>query len=268
MTVPLKIKQRPPIRGGLASVAAPLEDVDWRAGVEVRAMPDGELFAVDTCTGDVYDLDGNMLPAKPVDEVGDGFKFLPVTVEKIVQCGPGATQTTIGDIAQQTASGSLDRQVYKMLARSVQFSLAPLASVPSGSDPNNPGGIRTALQGLLDGACGCFNSDPVFHIPRAWMPHFLGDVVRFDESTGTFRFGPHLVSFDCYANQDPSGTYATNPDGSEVWIFATAQPFVAVGEEDSVRVLTREQNNYKALVERHAIVAFDPTCALMSKAAV
>jgi hypothetical protein len=285
VTTPLPIQPRPPIRGGLASVAAPLgiPESEWRVGVEVRSTPDGGVFMWDTCGPGGTNIDtGNAIVEKPVSPVGVGAPFFPVTIEKVVECGPGATQTAIGDIARETARGSLDRQVYKVLARVFQGLLPNLSadgvpggginqyvSTPPGFDSNNPKDLRGTLQELLYSVCDCSNSDPIFHVPRAWMPHFIAqDLVEWDELTGKFWFGPHEVSFDCYFNRDPTGSYATAVDGSEVWIFATARPMVAVSAEDDVRVLERRQNTYTALVERHAIIAFDPTCVRMSKASV
>jgi len=283
VTTPLNITPRPAIRGGLASVSDAMPaGLDWRNGVEARATPDGGVFTWDACEGTAYDLLGEELVGdKPVSDVGAGYKFFPVFAEKIVQCGPGATQTMIGDIARQTAQGSLDRQIHKVLARTMQgviptfgangqngTTIADLATVPGGFDPDAPGDIRGTIQGLLDGVCGCSNSDPVLHIPRAFMPQFLDDIVEWDGASGKFRMGPVEVSFDCYDNVDPAGVYETLTDGSEVWIFATAKPLIAIAEVDDVRVLTREQNNYKVMVERPAIIAFDPTCVFKAKAKV
>lgn len=286
MTTPLPIQPRPPIRGGLASVAAPLPDgTDWRLGVEVRSSPDTDVFVWnDPCNdqGVLLDDFSPLLDNKPVVDAGPAFRFYPIAVGKIVQCGPGATETTIGDIARQQASGSLDRQVHKALAAALHGKLQAVGQygsnfenstsiqtnfvTPDGFDDLNPGNIRGTMQGLLDSVCGCSNSDPVFHIPRAWMPHFIDEIVTWDEATGKFWFGPHEVSFDCYPNE--LVPYTTNPDGSEVWIYATARPMVAVEEEDVTTVLTRSQNNWSVRVERHAIVAFDATCVYAAKATI
>jgi hypothetical protein len=284
VTTPLNIEARPAIRGGLASVAGQLPSgTDWRNGVEITTTPDDGVFTWDTCEGEAYDISGTPIVGdKPVSSVGAGLKFFPVTAEKIVECGPGATRTTIGDIARETARGSLDRQIHKVLARALQgiiptfgdnsqigASIATLATVPAGFDPDNPGNLAGTLQGLLDSVCDCSSSDPVFHVPRAWMPQFIAqDLVTWNEALGVFMHGPHEVSFDCYVNEDPTGTYETLTDGSEVWIFATAKPMIEISEADDVTVLTHRQNNYKAMVERQAIIAFDPTCVIMAKARV
>lgn len=290
MTTPLKIQQRPQIRGGLLSVSAPLPTDDWRLGVEVRQSPDDGVFTWQPCASAGQLMDGSeVLDDKPVSDVGAGLRFFPQYAEKIVQCGPGATQTTIGDIARETARGSLDRAYGKVLAGTLHGLLATygpttgetgtslatpgVTTYPDGFDPNAPGNLRGTMQGLLDQSCDCFNSDPVFHIPRSFMPYFLPDgLVRWDEGTGTFRFGPHLVSFDCYPNIAPvvadELASPTAGDGSEVWIFTTTQPLVATADMDDVSVLTREQNLYRAKVERASIVAFDATCAGAAKATV
>lgn len=286
MTGILKIQQRPPIRGGLASVAAPLETDDWKSGVQIQTTPDGDVFVWNPlCADDGVMLStGDPITEKPVDDVAEARRFYPITVGKIVQCGPGSDRTAIGNIALQQAKGSLDRQIYKALAHALHGALETHGNyagadeigtsigsemvVPAGFDPDAPGNLRGTLQGLLDSVCACSNSDPIFHVPLAWKSQFIGDLVRWDEATQKYWFANHEVSFDCYPNEDPTGTYATNPDGSEVWIFATARPLVEIEEEDTVVLLTRELNNWKARVERHAIVAFDPTCVYGAKATV
>lgn len=293
MTTPLPIQPRPPIRGGLASVVAAMPAGDWRNGVEVRGEPDNGAFAWHPlCADEGVDLDTfdpiqNEGPAdKPVSAIGGAFRFYPITVGKIVQCGPNATQTPIGDIATQTAKGSLDRLFHKALAAAlhgkletqgqyagsseVGASLASSLQFPAGFDELNPGNLVGTLQGLLDSVCGCSNSDPIFHVPRAWMPHFIAqDLAEWDDASGRFMFGPHEVSFDCYPNEDPTGVNVnTATDGTEVWIFATARPHVAMGEDDEVRWLERRQNESTVLVERHGIIALDLTCAFGAKATI
>lgn len=289
MTTPLPIQPRPPIRGGLASVVESLPDGDWRNGVEVRGEPDGGVFAWNPLcadTGVELDTFDPIADEKPVSAIGSAFRFYPITVGKIVTCGPNATQTPIGDIARQTARGSLDRLFNKALASAlhgkletqgeyagtpeVGASLASSLQFPAGFDELNPGNLAGTLQGLLDSVCECSHSDPIFHVPRAWMPHFLAaDLVEWDEPSGRFWFGPHEVSFDCYPNEDPTGANTnTATDGSEVWIFATARPYVAMSEDDEVQVLTRRQNDTTVLVERHGIIALDLTCAWGAKATI
>lgn len=146
--------------------------------------------------------------------------------------------------------------------------LQTVAELADGYDDDAPGSIRGVLQGLLDGVCDVWHTDPVFHVSRAWMPHFLGDIVRWDAATESFYFGPHRVSFDCYPNEGPSGT-TTNADGSEVWIYASMPPVVGVG--GSVEVLAARnarQNTYQVRAEQEAIIAFDATLVIAGKATV
>lgn len=253
--------------------------VDWRGGVEITTSPDSGVFVWSLC-GDAGQLaDGTAINEKPVGAVGTGYKFFPTFAEKIVGCHVSGSQSAIGDIVRDTARGSLGRMTGLILAGTLHgelatadqegtagASLASNITFPTGYDMGSPVGIRAALSALLEQVCSCFHSDPVLHIPREFMPYFFDIIVKWDEATGTFRFGPHLVSFDCYPNTDPTGANATS--AGEVWIFATAQPMIGVAEQDDVRVISHRLNNYKALAERNMIIAFDPTCIGAVKATV
>lgn len=296
MTTPLPIQPRPPIRGGLDSVMAslPLDESEWRVGVSVTSEDDGGLGVWDAtgCVDGGYDLATlDAVDEKPsTGPLPDNGIFYPTILTKRVTCNIGGTQTVIGDIITQSAQSSFARTQYRSLAK-VLHGYAPVFSpagdpnpnlsgmngadeptYPDGFDAGAPGGIYGTLEGLLDLVCGCFNSDPVFHIPRQFMAQFTKDgVIRWDESAGVFRFGPHLVSFDCYPNRGSEAVEFATPtatDGSEAWIWTSTRPMVEVAGEVLVTQMERRQNGYDALVERPAIVVFDNHCFGAAKAVV
>lgn len=298
MTAILPLQNPPRIRGGFATVAQPLigrdgeplSESEWNKGVEWTNFGAGETF-VSGMGGGSWGLiaDGD---EKPVNPNPDSELFLPLMLGAMFSCEMNAPGGVLGDVSRERAQNLLDRRTYSDLARILSTGEAYTCADPDGSDPNpslqseavfpdgfdgvTPGSIRGVLQGLLDGTCGApgggpgWNSDPVFHVPRAWMPHFLGDIVRWHEEDGTFRFGPYRVAFDCYPNVAPTaGGGTTNPDGSEVWIYATLPPQIAYGEQMETSLVRAElRNTYTARAERTAIVAFDTTLVLAAKALV
>lgn len=299
MTANLPLKAYPGIRGGLESVVAPLpltED-EWRRGVNVRSSFVGELYVSGYGGGSWGAVDEG--DEKPVNQPGSDWDFFPVTIGDIFECGALVPQGSPAERdIQFHAEALLEREQYRKLAEllytgetyvcgdledanddgdvddpdeGVDFTnpgFIALAELPVGYDDGAPGSIRGVFQGLLDSVCDVWTSDPVFHVARAWMPHFLGDVVKWDEATQTFRFGPHLVSFDCYPNEGPAGT-TTAVDGSEVWVYASMQPMVGIGDNVEVqRARNARQNTHQIRAEREAIIAFDATLVAAAKATV
>lgn len=296
MTTPLPIQPRPKIRGGLDSVVVPLpvgED-EWRRGVSITGEIDADLHAWDAtgCVEEGYTVDDpDPIDEKPATAPGyDSGMFYPTMIPRHVECNIGGAHTSVGDIITGLARSSFERTQYRTLARILHGRLqvmdgagTPNPSMsggwtgdqpiyPDGFDPENPGSIMGTIQGLLDIVCSCSNSDPVFHIPRAFMHYFLvNGLVQWDEAAAAFRMGPHLVSFDCYPNLGSDVLEQATPtadDGTEVWIWATQRPMVALGAVDEVTITERRQNKYNALVERPAIIAFDTICRTAAKARV
>lgn len=293
MATPLPMQSQPPIVGGLSSVSVAMpEGVNWRDGVIVANTAIGETFAWSQCAGGY--LAGEVQPQdlKPVNGVGDYKRFGTAWIGTIAECHVAGTQTPIGDVIRQTAEETLSRKVWTELAQIFHGGVAnggntALTVDEDGNYVANPALVNTmqlatgfvnndthdlldAITYLLGDVCGCFATDPVLHVPRRFMGHFLTNgLVTFDPSSGIFYLGPHRVSFDCYPNAGTGAMEGANPtvqDGSEVWIYATLPPVVGLGEEDYVSVLTHRQNNVKARVERAAIIAFDTTCVKAVKA--
>jgi hypothetical protein len=306
VTTPLPIQPRPPIRGGLDSVAIPLplSESEWSGGVFVTSTDDSSVVVWDaSCQDYGWELGAAIVdpgdpPNDPIEEKPASTppaesEFAPTVIAARASCSVGGSQSAIGDIIGQNAQAALDRMQYRVLAQALHggtpvyaqqdhgggqnpnlagFGGGTAPTYPAGFNASAPGNIRGTLQGLLDLVCECYHSDPVFHIPRSFMAYFLTDaLVRWDEGTQTFRFGPHMVSFDCYANKGSNELETATPtatDGSEVWIWTSAQPMVALGAQDTITNLERRQNSYTALVERQAIVAFDTACFGAAKATI
>ncbi len=295
MTTPLPIQPRPPIRGGLESVVTPLplDESKWRIGVAPTLEDDAGigLWDANGCEDFGIDVDsGDEVNEKPETSPAGSSAFAPAILTKLVSCNVGGSQSAVGNLILDSARYSFDRMQYRTLAKILQGSLpvfnadgdanpnlsgdfgADGPTYPDGFDASQPGDIKGTLQGLLDLVCSCSHSDPVFHIPRSFMPQFLGTtLVHWDDANGVFRFGPHLVSFDCYTNLGSDELEQATPtaiDGTEVWIWTSSQPMVAFGAQDNLTGLERRQNEYTALVERPAIITFDTQCFGAAKAVI
>lgn len=305
MTTPLKIQASPPLRGGLDAVASPLpmSEDEWRVGIEVTppARNSVHLWDATGCADVGYELDaaaGAGAPAELTEKtengVASGFKFYPTGIVAQVECHVSGTQSAIGDIILENAQADLDRMQWRAL-EAVLHGAAPVMgpagernpslanydddgvgqsapTLPDGFDPTAPGDLKGSLQGLLDGICACSKGDLTLHVPVSFLPYFLVDgAVRWNEDTGRYTYGSHTVSFGCYPNRGPQDTEAASPtadDGTEVWIYSTGPVYYAFGDTDTVQEVVRRQNKAIALVERPAIVAFDPVCVYAVKAKV
>lgn len=280
MTAILPLLNPPRIRGGLESVVAPLLGRDgqplsvseWSTGAELTSLPDANTFFSSRDGGTWGDPEDDDL--KPVSEAGAREKFLPGSVGAVFECGMNAPNTTLGDIPREEATRFMDRALFSLIATAITTVTTPaidcdndatletlpnIAQTPDGYDDDNPPSIRGGLQGLLEGVCAHWHSDPIFLAPREYMPHFLGDIVRWHEELDQFRFGPHAIAFDCFENVGPAGT-TTNPDGSEVWVYALLPIQLAVADpvDDSISaVRTHLQNVYRVRVEREFLAAFE-----------
>ena len=275
-------------RGGLETVVTeligrdgnPLPEQEWRRGVEWTNMATGDTFTSGMGGGSWGQI--TLGDEKPVNPNPGSEVFQPVSLGAIFECQMQAPNGVQGDVSRQRALALLERKGMSDLARILYDGEAYTCAAPDGSDPNpglialaesltpvGPGSIRGAFQGLLGAVCETWHADPVFLIPREFMPHFLDEVVKWDEATGSFRFGPYRVAFDCFPNVAPTAGGTTAVDGSEVWVYAMMPPAVALGESvaaDGVRAELR--NHYTFRAEREAIVAFDTTRVLAAKALV
>lgn len=277
VTTPLPIQSRPPIRGGLGSVAQPLPmaESEWRGGVLVTPETVGTMFRWGCQT----------IGEKPLNSVPAAALYQPTSVGIVYECGPGAGQLPLGPIGQQIAVERFRRQRWSEVASLLQdgitdgpeagnnFSFEDATLAP-GFDPAAEGDIAGTLQGLLDTVCSCFGTDPVFHVPRPYMAQMLKtDLVVWDEASETFRFGPHMVSFDCYSNIGPAavegGANPTLTDGSEFWIWASSQPMVAWSDgPETVTSIAVRRNENLVRVEQEVIAVIDSGCLYAARARV
>lgn len=296
MSAILPLPNPAPHRGGLASVLSPLigrdgeplPEQEWARGVIWTNNGVGESFVAGFGGGSfgIY-ADGD---EKPENDNPDSNEFEPVALGAMFGCQMNAPGGVLGDVSQARAVSLLERTTFSDLARLLHTGetypcgapdgslpnpgFQSVAQLPAGSDGTVPGSIRGTLQGLLDGVCGAPNGDPgwhsepVFHIPLAWMPHFIGDLVRWSDEEQKFKFGLYDVSFDCYPNEPPAAGGTVEPDGSEVWIYASLRPQAAVSDVQGLGARRELENRYTYRAERQAIVAFDTTLVMAAKALV
>lgn len=285
MPAPLRIQPPKMLRGGLKSVAGDLNALmpvsEWRTGVQYTPQCDIDGF-IWGCEGSSVVADDGLKPNTPPGSASDIY---PGTLGVRSQCNIGGRQTVIGDVVRQVAEQGLERARYSLLAdimydgevgrATPNVSFKTDATVPAGFDPLVPAGIVNTMQGLLDAACTCWDQQLVFHVPVAYLPHFLAKyIVEWDEGAGVYRMGAHLVSFDCYTNLGPD---AVDPDdripaadGSEVWIYATGAPLIGLDPDIDVHssILDARINLYNVVAEQGGIVLMDSCCIVGAKAAV
>lgn len=280
MTVPLPLQPRTPLRGGLASVAqpVPLPESDWRGGVFYTPQVAGTAFrwgcAVDAETlKDVSDTPGSEL-------------FDSTTIGVLYECGPGARNTSIGDILEASAVSDFRAQRWSEAARLLQDGVVYSGENAGGLNPGLKdatlaplfveaanGTLREAVAQVLQISCACLRSDPVLHVPRQYLPHFLAEaLVQWDPARSLYHMGPIDVSFDCYANEGTAAVEAggnpTAADGSEVWIWATSRPLVSWSSEEIVGTVHAQRNENYVRVEQGVIAMIDPDCIYAARAAL
>lgn len=263
-------------RGGLESVALPLPTSDWHHGVIVTPVCGVEPF-VWGCESASREAPDDV---KPITPILDSEQFDSTLIGVLVDCdgGPGA----LGSIEEIIASEGWRRTAWQAMAGILHNgevgtaapnpSLESVAILPPGWDPLVPAGIVPSLQGLLDAACTCWNADLVIHVPVQFLPYFLRlYLVEWDNDDQVYRMGAFRISFDCYPNVGPDSLgpdAEPNPDGSEVWMYATGPIYYGIVDPEIIR--TREWRQNKSRVEdiAGAIVAFEPCCVMAVKATV
>lgn len=277
VSVPLQIQPQIPPIGGLASVAAPLPltEPEWRTGVQLTSLCGLEPFVWGCSSSD----------DKPVYATGDTVEFQSTTIGVEVACGPNGPNSPIGDIARKSAVEGLKRSEWQRLAIVLSDGVVGGGSVGSfGSNPSfqseavlapnldvtDPRGLVATVTDVLGVLCECYQSDTVLHVPAKFLPYFLAEtLVEFDVSSGTYKLGVFDVSFDCYLNLGTPAAEILQPtatDGSEVWVYASTRPMIAMDRVVTVGSTQVQQNEYLYEASRGAIAVFDPCCLFASKA--
>lgn len=296
MTAILPLQNPPRIKGGFETIVRgpilgrdgnPLDEAEWRVGVEGEGLPDSQFFSNKMRGGSWGDPNIDPTDRKPVSGRGNTFTFKPAGVGVSFECYADGANTTIGDIPMQHARNEMRRRLWSLIGEHIQNvgtsidcpdqpgtnrTLAGSAQLPDGYDDAHPGDIEGTLQGLLDMVCEFVATDPVFLVPYSWKTHFTRrGIVRWDDAQECYiALGVYRIAFDCFDNVGPTGT-TTNDDGSEVWIYAMVAPQVTVadeGEGDIVSYRTKLQNIYGVRAERQFGYWFDADTVYAAKTTI
>lgn len=263
----------PPIRhsrqpGGLFTTARPLETggEDWRGGITF----------VQSCGGNVgtWACD-EPLPQKEAAPTGDNVRFDTFLLYYEVECDGGFDVRTSEELAQL----GLDKGDTAALAKELH------GNASGNGNPSLQGGavdktslagpqsLANSLQALVGMVEECEIGDLTLHAPIWTLPEWLkNDQVVWDGTR--FKHGPFDVIFDAYPNKGPElnegaldGQEPAAGDG-EVWLYATGLIERAVDTTVRETVLEHRQNLHTAVVERLAILRFDPCCVAAVRAKV
>lgn len=295
MSAILPLQNPPRILGGFETVVAPLLGRDgnvlpesgWHGGVIGQTLPGegAQFFSSQMVGGSWGDPDAD--DVKPDSEMGEEVTFKPASIGVNFSCEMNAENTARGDIAKKLVQQEMARRLWSEIGLHIQAvgtsidcpdqagtnpTLIDVAQLPSGYNDLAAGSIEGVIHGLLDGVCDAMHTDPVFLVPRAFMPHFSRrGLVHWDPAAQAFRLlGIYPIAFDCFLNEGPGGT-TTAADGSEVWIYAMLHPQVdaaAEGPNDLIGVRTIEQNVYRVRGERQFGYWFDTDHVYAAKAGV
>lgn len=248
--------------GGLLSVARKLDaDYDvWRQGVNFNGhvAPTGGYHR---CVNPADATD------KDIDAVGEVVQFEPFMIYQGAECSTWMDTDELLDMARRglasTESSMLALQLQDAQVTS-NPGLADSAEVLTGG----PSDVVNTFSGLITAACECGINDLVFHVNIRLIPFLLEKrLIQWDGSV--WRHGPWPVVADCYSDEVvPTDEDPVAGDGSESYIYVTGPIEIAVGPEIEPYGITASQNEAVALVERLAILRFDPGCVKAARVTV
>lgn len=264
---PLKPIKHAELRGGLQSVARPLETDgrDWTGGISFNE-------ACDIIGGGVSCED----PAveKTLTELGDPVEFNPFLLYNLERCaGIGrfdGLQALSNEHLRRTENRNLAIQLH-------DASFSPAGDLDpslqsSATDVTGGGGavgIKETLCGLVQAICEFHIGEIVFHAPLKVMPSMLFDnLVLWNATANRYEFGHYSVSFDCYPNVGPDSTGNIVPADNEAYIYVSGPVEFAKGTIQSVQNFDQHINEHLAREERLAILRFDPCTVIAANAEI
>lgn len=259
--------------------AVPGSVEDWRGGIDYTPSCGTDPFI----WGCQRDGSGDVDSEKPQGDLSEAVFFDSVTIGVQYTCNPSAkTLSPIGDLVSDSARYAYQRFRWQRLARVlvdgqvnaftlINPSFQSVAQVPAGLDVDNPSGIVTTIQAMLElSQCTSWDAQRVLHVPQQYLPHFLNQyLVEWDNDAGVYKMGQHLVSFDCYPNVGPQPDLDPGADdGSTFWMYMSDAPMAAFDSEVIEAATHVRMNRYTASAESGAIIAFNPCGVVASKAIV
>lgn len=241
------------LRGGILSAARSLPATynEWRQGVTFNQECGASGVAICVDPGAATD--------KTTNSIADPVEFDPFLVYHSKECSTWMDQDDILDMARRGFERGLSKQLALQLQDDISGTGNPKLNDGVDLTPGGgPVGIVATLCGLLDAAADCELSDLVIHAPHHALPAFLtSNLVEWDDAGSVWRIGPHRLSVDGYGT---SGIGAVVAAADESWIYVTGPVEWALGEELELDAIKAPTNEAIALVERLAMLRFDPCC--------
>lgn len=242
--------------GGLLAAARPLpaEYEDWRQGVNFNSH-------LTSVTAPLYCVDPADATDKTIEPVGEVLEFLPFLIYSARSCSTFMDTQELIDLARRglanTESAMISRQLTSDDATSTNPGLADSADVVGPATA----GVVQAFSLLIEAAQSCGTiGELVFHVPLRALPYLVAENL-VEYTGGLWKFGPFTVVADDYNEAVlPDGEAALTGDGSDAYFYVTGPVEVAVGPVVDANYSQVSLNESLALVERLAILRFDPNC--------
>lgn len=260
----------PPIRhtsgpGGLLQSSAELvvpAGADWQRGVNFSA----------SCGGSV----GVWAACPPSDDktaaaAGSNVSFGTFQLYAEVECEGGFGRAQIEELAdldlQKGSSAALARELAGNISGNGNPSLQ--SSAIDRTSLAGPQSLSNSLQALLGAQCECEIGDLMIHAPVWTLPEWLkNDLVEWDGTR--YRLGAYVVSFDCYPNIGPDDAEGDTPlpGSGDVWLYVSGTVETRLDTVTKFTDIEERLNITTAMVERLALLRFDPCCVRAVKAKV
>ena len=253
------------LRGGLLSAARslPASFDEWRQGVGFWS----------NCQSDVG-LSVCVEPAEaPTKLVADDTEGSLVFEPFVTYAGRECSTWVDEDELRERARNGFDAQLSAAYAQQLQADAAGIGdgqnlnAVANDITPNPLADITNTLSGLISAIqCDCKVTDVTIHAPRRTIPFFVERrLVKWNSDTARYEMGDVVFSFDCYSETGPGEAGEAALD--EAWLYATGPIEVDLAPDNTELVGTTHQRNERSvLVERLAILRFDPCCVTAAKA--
>jgi hypothetical protein len=236
--------------GGLADAARELPSgYDWSGGVTFTPSCGGA-----DRWGCSYGEDKQNIIDK-----GEPTEFDPFLIYSGFRCSGAPDEAELRLLAQNALTRGLSRSLaHELVLSDVNVGNPDIVSSATDITPDTPACIAGSVAGLLSASDDCGGGGVWIHAPRVALPFLMkNDLVKFDGEG--YRIGGHKLIVDDYPNEAPTG--GAEPTDGQAYLYATGPVEYAVAEQFDIANFEHIQNEQIVLLERLAILRFDPCCS-------